>query len=433
MLEEYDHNKTNYTSSLWASHGNEDPQGDGEDLREERQIAFGTDACKFQDDKYWVNFLVEQSKLRKLERGQQRSSSNSLKRRASGTTEHLAVEEEGHRSPSPIPESKRRRVHAHGSSHRPSTPDRTSREHQRRQNSVTGAIELSGNEGEGETVLENEIVAATSFPGDPHRVTQSVETSTRLAKNSRSTLSLPPARLGPDQCELILPHGEDKHLIINKDIIPKCSYLSTRNPSSSSSSNMTQLDLTHDQRANDVQLAATDFSAVLQFYQTGDIGPRFTINNNNNNKPLQFSPLDLSPDQKAIHVESLAKAYVTAVKIQDENLQHLILQKLQLLGSYSASSSFSSSSFSSLSILILASCFSHLAALKTTAHIEKDATNDDNDDEISLWVLDLVKNHYWLLVRNHIDELQNILEHNHSMRRAVYDFLRGNPLGGREG
>lgn len=97
MLEEYDHNKTNYTSSLWASHGNEDPQGDGEDLREERQIAFGTDACKFQDDKYWVNFLAEQSKLRKLERGQQRASSNSLKRRASVTTEHLAVEDEGHR------------------------------------------------------------------------------------------------------------------------------------------------------------------------------------------------------------------------------------------------------------------------------------------------------------------------------------------------
>lgn len=428
MLEEYDHNKTNYTSSLWASHGNEDPQGDGEDLREERQIAFGTDACKFQDDKYWVNFLVEQSKLRKLGRGQQRSSSNSLKRRASVTTEHLAVEEEGHRSQSSIPESKRRRVDAHGSSHRPSTPARTSREHQRPQNSVTGAIQLSGNEGEGETVLENEIVAAANFPGNPHRVTQSVETSTRLAKSPRSTLSLPPARLGPDQCELILPHGEDKYLIINKDIIPKCSYLSNRNPSSSSSS---KIDLTHDQRANDVQLAATDFSAVLQFYQTGDIGPRFIINNNNNNnKPLQFSPLDLSPDQKAIHVESLAKAYVTAVKIQDENLQHLIFQKLQLLGSYSASSSFSSSSFSSLSILILASCFSHLAALETTAHIENDATEDD---EISLWVLDLVKNHYWLLVRNHIDELQNILEHNHSMRRAVYDLLRENPLGGREG
>lgn len=425
MLEEYDHNKTNYKSSLWASHGNESPQGDGEDMREERQIAFGTDACKFQDDKYWVNFLVEQSKLRKLERGQQRSSSTSLKRRASGTIEHLAVEDEGHRSQSSIPESKRRRVHAHGSSHRSSTSARTSREHQRRQNSVTGAIQLSGNEGEGETVLENEIVAATSFPGNPHRV--------RLAKISRYTLSLPPARLGPDQCELILPHGEDKHLIINKDIIPKCSYLSNRNPSSSSSSNMTQLDLTHDQRANDVQLAATDFSAVLQFYQTGDIGPRFINNNNNNNKPLQFSPLDLSPDQKAVHVESLAKAYVTAVKIQDENLQHLIFQKLQLLGSYSASSSFSSSSFSSLSILILASCFSHLAALETTAKIGKDATDDDNDDEISLWVLDLVKNHYWLLVRNHIDELQNILEHNHSMRRAVYDFLRGNPLGGREG
>lgn len=429
MLEEYDHNKTNYTSSLWASHGNEDPQGDGEDLREERQIAFGTDACRFQDDKYWVNFLADQSKLRKLGRGQQRSSSNSLKRRASGTTEHLAVEDEGHRSQRSILESKRRRVHAHGSSHRPSTPARTSREHQRQQHSVTGAIELSGNEGEGNTVLENEIVAATNFPGNPHRVTQSVETSTRLAKNPRSTLSLSPARLGPDQCELILPHGEDKHLIINKDIIPKCSYLSNRNPSSSSSS---KIDLTHDQRANDVQLAATDFSAILQFYDTGDIGPRF-INNNNNNKPLQFSPLDLSPDQKAIHVESLAKAYVTAVKIQDENLQHLILQKLQLLGSYSASSSFSSSSFSSLSILILASCFSHLAALKTTAQIQKDATDDDDDDEISLWVLDLVKNHYWLLVRNHIDELQNILEHNHSMRRAVYDFLRGNPLGGREG
>lgn len=428
MLEEYDHNKTNYTSSLWASHGNESPQGDGEDLREERQIAFGTDACKFQDDKYWVNFLVEQSKLRKLGRGQQRSSSNSLKRRAAGTTEHLAVDSEGHCSQSSIPESERRRVDAHGSSHRPSTPDRTSREHQRRQHSVTGAIELSGNEGEGETVLENEVVAATNFPGNPHRVTRSVETSTRLAKNSRSTLSLPPARLGPEQCELILPHGEDKHLIINKDIIPKCSYLSTRNPSSSSSSNMTQLDLTHDQRANDVQLAATDFSAVLQFYETGDIGPRFIINNNNNN-PLQFSPLDLSPDQKALHVESLAKAYVTAVKIQDENLQHLIFQKLQLLGSYSASSS----SFSSLSILILASCFSHLAALKTTAHIEKDATENDNDDEISLWVLDLVKNHYWLLVRNHIDELQTLFEHNHSMRRAVYDFLRGKPLGGREG
>lgn len=426
MLEEYDHNKTNYTSSLWASHGNEDPRGDGEDLREERQIAFGTDACKFQDDKYWVNFLVEQSKLRKLGRGQQRSSSNSLKRRASVTTEHLAVEEEGHRSQSSIPESKRRRVHAHGSSHRPSTPARTSREHQRRQHSVTGAIQLSGNEVEGETVLENEIVAATNFPGNPHRVTQSVETSTRLAKNSRSTLSLPPARLGPDQCELILPHGEDKYLVINKDIIPKCSYLSTRNPSSSSSS---KIDLTHDQRANDVQLAATDFSAVLQFYQTGDIGPRFIINNNNSNKPLQFSPLDLSPDQKAIHVESLAKAYVTAVKIQDENLQHLIFQKLQLLGS----SSSSSYPFSSLSILILASCFSHLAALKTTAHIEKDATENDNHDEISLWVLDLVKNHYWLLVRNHIDELQTLFEHNHSMRRAVYDFLRGNPLGGREG
>lgn len=282
---------------------------------------------------------------------------------------------------------------------------------------MTGAIELSGNEGEGETVLENEIVAATSFPGNPHRV--------RLAKNPRYTLSLPPARLGLDQCELILPHGEDKYLIINKDIIPKCSYLSTRNPSSSSFS---KIDLTHDQRANDVQLAATDFSAVLQFYQTGDIGPRFIINNNNN-KPLQFSPLDLSPDQKALHVESLAKAYVTAVKIQDENLQHLILQKLQLLGSYSASAS----SFSSLSILILASCFSHLAALKTTAQIQKDATDDDNDDEISLWVLDLVKNHYWLLVRNHIDELQTLFEHNHSMRRAVYDFLRGNPLGGREG
>lgn len=294
---------------------------------------------------------------------------------------------------------------------------------------MTGAIELSGNEGEGETVLLNEIAAATNFPGNPHRVTQSVETSTRLAKSPRYTLSLPPARLGLDQCELILPHGEDKHLIINKDIIPKCSYLSTRNPSSSSFSS-SKIDLTHDQRANDVQLAATDFSAVLQFYQTGDIGPRFIINNN---KPLQFSPLDLSPNQKAAHAESLAKAYVTAVKIQDENLQHLIFQKLQLLGSYSASSSFSSSSFSSLSILILASCFSHLAALKTTAHIEKDATENDNDDEISLWVLDLVKNHYWLLVRNHIDELQNILEHNHSMRRAVYDFLRGNPLGGREG
>lgn len=425
MLEEYDHNKTNYTSSLWASHGNEDPQGDGEDLREERQIAFGTDACKFQDDKYWVNFLADQSKLRKLERGQQRSSSNSLKRRASVTTEHLAVEEEGHRSQSSIPESKRCRVHAHGSSHRPSTPDRTSREHQRRQHSATVAIEISGNEVEGETVLENEIVAATSFPGNPHRVTQSVETSTRLAKSPRFTLSLPPARPEPNQCELILPHGEDKYLIINKDIIPKCSYLSTRNPSSSSSS---KIDLTHDQRANDVQLVATDFSAVLQFYQTGDIGPRFVIINNN--KPLQFSPLDLSPDLKAIHVESLAKAYVTAVKIQDENLQHLILQKLQLLGSYSASSSYP---FSSLSILILASCFSHLAALKTTAHIEKDATENDNDDEISLWVLDLVKNHYWLLVRNHIDELQTLFEHNHSMRRAVYDFLRGNPLGGREG
>lgn len=423
MLEEYDHNKTNYTSSLWASHGNEDPQGDGEDLREERQIAFGTDACKFQDDKYWVNFLAEQSKLRKLERGQQRSSSTSLKRRASVTTQHLAVDSEGHCSQSSIPESKRRRVHAHGSSHRPSTPARTSREHQSRQHSVTGAIELSGNEGEGETVLENEIVAATTFPGNPHRVTQSVETSTRLAKNPGFTLSLPPARLGPDQCELILPHGEDKYLVINKDIIPKCSYLSNRNPSSSSSS---KIDLTHDQRANDVQLAATDFSAVLQFYQTGDIGPCFI---NNNNKPLQFSPLDLSPDQKAVHVESLAKAYVTAVKIQDENLQHLVFQKLQLLGSYSASSS----SFSSLSILILASCFSHLAALKTTAHIEKDATENDNHDEISLWVLDLVKNHYWLLVQNHIDELQTLFEHNHSMRRAVYDFLRGNPLGGREG
>lgn len=421
MLEEYDHNKTNFTSSLWASHGNEDPQGDGEDLREERQIAFGTDACKFQDDKYWVNFLVEQSKLRKLGRGQQRSSSSSLKRRASVTAQHLAVDSEGHCSQRFIPESKRRRVHANGSSHRPSMPDRTSREHQRRQHSATVAIELSGNEVEGETVLENEIVAATSFPGNPHRV--------RLAKNSRYTLSLPPARLGPDQCELVLPHGEDKYLVINKDIIPKCSYLSNRNPSSSSSSNMTQLDLTHDQRANDVQLAATDFSAVLQFYQTGDIGPCFININNNNNKPLQFSPLDLSPDQKAAHVESLAKAYVTAVKIQDENLQHLILQKLQLLGSYSASSS----SFSSLSILILASCFSHLTALKTTAHIETDATENDNDDEISLWVLDLVKNHYWLLVRNHIDELQTLFEHNHSMRRAVYDFLRGNPLGGREG
>ncbi|KAF2210612.1 hypothetical protein CERZMDRAFT_85934 [Cercospora zeae-maydis SCOH1-5] len=372
----------------------------------QRRKAFRSELQEFNTDKYWANYIKNQSEARKIEKMQR------AERRA-GKQKRRTPEDNGDSSPC------RRKSHSQWSS---STPKRQKvqatdefsrqlREHHHtskaslsrgRNDSVIDLDEITDehyNERFVPVALPSPVHAPTSARrSDKHRLSeqvyQSIESPGRDNGKSIST-ALPPIEPGPQECQIIFPHGDPDRCMIKQDLISKCQYLSVR---ACDDENATQLDLSKDKRAVETSLAASDLAAVREYYTTGEIGPRLV------NRPEQaphISKLDQMPKKKFLHTEALGKAFVTAVKIEDEPLQELIFQKLRVLYP-----------FDCLGVMVLARCVSNLSEPTTDAH-------QHIFDMIVMQTTDC----FWAIVKQHPGMLQRIFESNDTLRTTVFQRL----------
>ncbi|KAM3421611.1 hypothetical protein BST61_g1998 [Cercospora zeina] len=379
----------------------------------QRRKAFRGELQQFKSDKYWANYIANQFEARKIER--MRRAERRARQQKHRTPEEDSDSSLGRRkSPSQLSSSimKRRKLDAASFSDQPRNHSRTAKAgpSRSRNDSVIDLDELSDEDDNDRCVsgpLPSPVPAPTSARrSNQHRLSeqvhQSIESSTRNNGKSISMAS-PPTEPGPRECQIIFPHGDPNTCTIKQDLISKCQYLSAR---ACDDENATQLDLSKDKRAVETNLAASDLAAVGEYYTTGEIGPRLT---NHHDEVPQISKLDQLPKKKYVHTEALGKAFVTAVKFEDEPLQELIFQKLRALYP-----------FDCLGIMVLARCVSN----------PPEPTTDAYQNIFDLIVMQIA-DFYWAIVKQHSGLLQKIFESNDTLRKVVFGRLRDDPHAGK--
>ncbi|PPJ57425.1 hypothetical protein CBER1_01356 [Cercospora berteroae] len=407
-----------YLDGLKAFPDPEVQPDDGPEIIEEKQRrrAFRTDLQLFKGDHFWANFITNQSEARKIEKQQLAKYSN-LQRTYTKPRNRQNMEFAHSRS------AKRQKLQSNNHAHWQHDTKQKQRNRDRvpRHDSFTSMIEPSDDDGSDcEDLSDNddEYVAsgALSFPVLPSaptskrkpatddfdgKVHQSIEGPSRCLSRSCETTFMANApelpKAGPLDCVVIFPYGELSSIAVGKNVVSNCPYLAARTCDDESTS---QLDLRNDKRAIETNLAASDLAAVLEFYATGEIGPRLV---NQPSDDPEISAVDQLETKKDKHAETLGKAFATAVKIEDELLQDLIHQKLCALYPLTP-----------LGILIVAKCVSKLSP--STWSIQHD---------VSTWVTQHLIQSYWAIAKNYVGMLQRLLEENETLRHAVYDGLKG--------
>ncbi|CAK1360226.1 hypothetical protein CB0940_06306 [Cercospora beticola] len=400
-----------YLKGLKAFVDPEIQPGDGPEIIEEKQRrrAF-RDLQAFEDDRFWANYIKNQSEARKIEM-ELRRKRHPIQQTYRVPNDSLHGRREGHlEQPSPPP--KRQRVDVGSSSRQPQSPRYAARAglSKSRHDSVMETIDIS-HEDENKAFVSGPFQSSAPAPTSSRRsdidtfsrkVYQSIEKPSESIGEPTTTSSTEP---GPQECRIVFPHGDPNWLIVKRSLISKCHYLAVR---ACDDDGATELNLEKDDRAGETNLAASDIAAVREYYSTGEIGPRLV---NDPEEDPQISRLDQKPQRKFLHAEALGKAFVTAVKIGDEPLQELIYKKLGALYPLTP-----------FGIIILARCASDLPKPMTDAH----------QNILSLITTQIV-DYYWVIMKQHSSLLQKILESDDTLRATVFNRLRDNPQAGKLG
>ncbi|GIZ37485.1 hypothetical protein CKM354_000093000 [Cercospora kikuchii] len=384
---------------------------DGPEIIEEKQRrrAF-RDLQAFEDDRFWANYIKNQSEARKIEM-ELRRKRHPIQQTYRVPNDDLFGRREGHfQRPSQPP--KRQKVDLGGSSRQPQGPKYSARAGpgENRHDSVLETIDTS-DEDENKALVSGPFQASAPAPTSSRRsdidtfsgkVYQSVERPSEFISAPAASSPTEPA---PPECRIVFPYGDPNWLIVKRSLISNCNYLAVR---ACEDDGATELNLGKDDRACETNLAASDIAAVREYYSTGELGPRLV---NDPEEDPRISKLDQKPQRKFLHAEALGKAFVTAVKIEDEPLQDFIYKKLSALYPLTP-----------FGIIILARCASDLPKPTTDAH----------ESILRLITTQIVK-YYWVIVKQHSSLLQRILESDDTLRTTVFNRLRDDPQAGKLG
>lgn len=406
-LEDFEPHK-DYTTGL-APFAQQDIQDhDSDEVVEEkrRRLAFRDDAQQWKDDEFWANYIFNQSEARKFQwAGKKPHGSSHKRRRTIKSDSVIDLEDDGARSNWSTP-AKRSKLNDSRSLIPSRTPRRTLfKPHaKRRHDSVNDPIEIS--DGDSDDDSDGELFVSSSknkskkparFTNDANDIHNSIELDDPFTTKSKT------ATPGPHQCKLLFPRGPA--LIVDKAMIASCQFLLSR---CCDDENATELDLTNDQCAKAVKLSADDINAVTTYFRYHEIGPRLI---NKPDEPPAVSRIDHTTRKKEAHAEALIKAFVTAVKIEDETLQELIYTKFIALHPLAP-----------ISALIAARSVASLPEPTTEAH-----------KNLMTWATDHLAQCFWALARDCGELLQGLLQESEAVRTAVYDALKADPQAGKMG
>ncbi|KAI5360793.1 hypothetical protein Slin15195_G087090 [Septoria linicola] len=391
-----------YTAGLTPFAQQDIQDNDSDEVIDEkrRRLAFRDDAQQWKDDAFWANYIFNQSEARKFEwAGKKHQSSSHKRRRNTKSDSVIALEDNGARSDWSTP-AKRSKRNDSRSLLSLRTPRTLSKSHgQCRHDSAIDPIEISDGNSDDDD-FDGELFVSSSrnkgkkparFTNNANDIHDSIEFDDPFVSKSKA------ATPGPNQCKLLFP--KSPALIVDKATIANCQFLFSRR---CDDEHATELDLTNDQRAKATNLSADDINAVISYFRHHELGPRLI---NKPDEPPTVSQIDHTTRKKEAHAEALIKAFVTAMKIEDETLQELIHSKFIALHPLAP-----------ISALIVARSVASLPEPTTEAH-----------KNIMTWATDHLAQCFWALARDCGELLQGLLQENEAMRTAVYDALKADP------
>lgn len=342
-----------------------------------RQIAFGRDAPMMKENVYWNNFILQKSAARRIEK----QMANGKKRKRAKTS---TLDEASNTSVIPF----RTRY---------SKPTSSS--------SVIDLDESSSDKSSG-------YMTPSSSPPPRYNSMQAKGSKEHDAieiddhTDSESEVSSDESVSSEDSCHIIIGQTK-KSYVLNQKHLRGCDYLlALREKNSHSGGHI--IDLSTNQRAIEKKLSPKDFEQIVHFMKTRDVGPKYI------NAPgdiPRISKDDSKPKQKTKWAEHLVYAFIAANKVQFEEMQEVIMDKLKTLYP-----------LDSLGICIVARTISYM-----------DVPENGTEQELASFVIDHITEYFWKITREQGSSLQRILEESDDLRSAVYGNLIEDSMAGKRG
>ncbi|EME88579.1 uncharacterized protein MYCFIDRAFT_85024 [Pseudocercospora fijiensis CIRAD86] len=324
-----------------------------------RDIAFRCDAPEMRHDQYWHNFIRQQAAARKLER--KIMTRKKSKRRNASTTD-----------------------------------------------SSSSIIELDGSERDGHDTW---LTPDSSPPPAQHAKRAKGEKTKDVIEiddhtDSDDNMSSDESFSGKDSCHILVGQAKMSY-VLHKKHLRGCDYLlDLREKNGLSGGSL--IDLTTNERAIARKLSPKDFDRIVRFMKTRDVGPKY-INARGDNP--RISKEDSTPEQKTKWAEQLVCAFVAASKVQFEEMQKVIYDKLKTL--------YPLDSPGICTIACTISCMG--------------LPENDTEQELASFVIEHITDYFYKIAKEQGSSLQRILEESKDLRRAVFEHLIENGMAGKLG
>ncbi|KXT00188.1 hypothetical protein AC578_7030 [Pseudocercospora eumusae] len=211
---------------------------------------------------------------------------------------------------------------------------------------------------------------------------------------------------GTHSCHIIVGQTK-KSYVLHQKYLRGCDYLLALREKNGHSGGYL-IDLSNEQRAIERRLSPKDFELVVHFMSARDIGPKYV---NAPDDPPRISKEDSMPKQKTKWAEKLVYAFIAASKVQFEEMQEVIHDKLKTL-----------SPLESPGICIIARAVAYMGP-----------PENDTERELARFVIEHITEYFWKIAREQGSSLQRILEESDELRSAVYENLIQNSMAGKQG
>lgn len=196
----------------------------------------------------------------------------------------------------------------------------------------------------------------------------------------------------PDMCRILVGPNSSS-IIVPLHSIEICQYLSD-NTTVDKAANEHIVDLTNEPRAFELSLTEKEFNGIYEFFHTCDLSPGLHASH----------PDKLNSKQRNSYAEGLARAFVTAYKIQHEVLEEAIKHKLCALRPLPPTA-----------IIIV-------ARLICSMNLTDGATNPEKF--LKAWIIDHVACDFWTLEKYNKDSLKGLMRDKKELRETVLDKVR---------
>ncbi|KAF7188662.1 hypothetical protein HII31_09914 [Pseudocercospora fuligena] len=325
-----------------------------------RHIAFRRDAIMMKENVYWNNFILQKSAARKIE-----------KQMAAG--------------------NKRKRKQARYS----------------KSDSSSSVIDLDGS-----SQRENSdgYITPNSSPPLRHDSVRPFGEKTEVIEIDDHTDSEDDASdesvSGEQSCQILVGQARMSY-VLHQKYLRGCDYLLALQEKNNLSGG-TIIDLSANERAIKRKLSPKDFDQIVRYMKTRDVGPKYI---NAPDDIPRISKEDSRPKQKTRWAEQLVYAFIAASKVQFEEMQEVIYDKLKTLYP-----------LDSLGICIIARIISYMPA-----------PENGTEQDLGSFVIEHITEYFWKIAKEQGSSLQRILEESDDLRSAVYGNLIENGMAGKRG